>query len=221
MSALVTQLFSSIDPLEPNLIVVPSTWAYIETAAKEKGERCLIGDIKLMPGALTPSQYLAQCAAREARGQIAQCAIIFTDQLVEPHVTPFLVQHGEKLEFLSSIEVLASTRYSVDLQIWMGRDWAIIPATEASRNQLKVLRALLDYLEACKALGSEWIVENRQWQRAEQARRKAGLARARYYASYLMQSSPNAPLTSKDMSILKELGACRAGLLQGYKEASA
>lgn len=206
MTSITIQLGQSLLVQDTCLHVLPSTPHAIRAAQQAASDALfLIADAKLVPGAISPGQYLVLCSERESHGDIAPSGLIFTDQFVEPHLTPILVQRDDRREFMSAIELLACGRYCLDLHVWIGSEWRHIPAVEANKDQRTVLRALTDYFEACAELGDAWLARKRQWQRKEKARKDAALSRLRHYESFLMQSHPHTPMGSEDMAVLREL----------------
>lgn len=192
------------------LHVLPTTPQAIHAARQVvSDELFLIADERFVPGALSPARYLATCSERESKGGVAPSGLIFTDQFIEPHLTPILVQRGPRREFMSAIEVLACGRYCLDLHVWIGADWRHVSATDANRDQRLILRALADYFDACAELGDAWLAGKQQWRRMEKARTQSALSRIRHYESFLMQSHPHGPMGAEDMAVLRELTARR------------
>lgn len=195
------------------LHVLPSTRQAIHTARQAASDVLfVIADDKFVPGALSPGQYLTLCSERESQGDVAPSGLIFTDQFVEPHLTPILVQRGDRREFMSVIELLACGRYCLDLNVWVDDNWRHVTAVEANKDKRTVLRALADYFEACGRLGDAWLAGKRQWRRLEKARKDSALTRVRHYESFLMQSHPDEPMGAEDMAVLRELTARRRAL---------
>lgn len=201
------------------LHVLPSTQHAIQAAKDAATDALLIiADEEFVPGALSPGEYLTLCGELELQGDIAPSGLIFTDQFVEPHLTPLLVQRDDRREFMSAIELLACGRYCLDLNVWVGPGWHHVPAVEANKDPHSILRALANYFEACAELDDAWLARKRQWQRKEKARKDAALSRMRHYESFLMQSHPYAPMGVEDMAVLRELIA-RRHALSSTKEA--
>ncbi len=220
MTSITIQRGQSLVVQDTCLHVLPSTQSAIYAAQQAVSDALLlIADDKLVPGALSPGQYLTLCSERESRGDIAPSGLIFTDQFVEPHLTPILVQRDGRRQFMSAIELLACGRYCLDLHVWTGPQWHHVPAVEANKDQRTVLRALADYFEACAELGDAWLARKRQWQRKEKARKDAALSRLRHYESFLMQSHPHAPMGAEDLAVLREL-TVRRHTLSSTKDAA-
>lgn len=195
------------------LHVLPTTSQAIHAAKQAvSDELLLIADERFVSGALSPARYLAACSERESKGGVAPSGMIFTDQFIEPHLTPVLVQRGPHREFMSAIELLACGRYCLDLNVWIGVDWRHLSATEVNRDQRIIFRTLADYFDACVDLGDAWLAGTQQWRRAEKARKESALSRIRCYESFLMQSHPHEPMAAEDMAVLRELTARRRAL---------
>lgn len=213
MASIPIQPLNFIGVQESCLHVLPSTTQAINVALQVTSDALvLIADDKLVPGALSPGQYLTVCSEREACGGMAPSGLIFTDQFVQPHLTPMLVQRDDRREFMSSIELLACGRYCLDLRVWVGTTWRNIPAVEANKDERAVLRALAAYFDACSELGDAWLVRKHQWQRTEKARKDEAINRLRLYESFLMQSYPHAPMGAEDVAVLRQLIARRHDL---------
>lgn len=204
---------------EACLYVLPSTNDTI-TAACQAGFLPLIGNPTLVPGAMSPAAYVDLCEQAEAGGGIAPSAIVFSDQIIEPHNTPILVEQEGRRIFLPAIEILACGRFSMDLHVWMGDAWEHLDATEVNQDRSKALRATANHLRQCDALGDAWLARGWQWQRTPESRAANGLHRVRYYESYLMQTAEPGGLTEEAREALRALGARRKAFQEARRAAA-
>ncbi|MBZ0134344.1 MAG: hypothetical protein K8D98_00235 [Rhodanobacter sp.] len=204
---------------EACLYVLPSTQDTL-TAARKAGTVPLIGNPSLVPEAVTPSAFLKLCEQAEAAGGIAPGAIAFTDQIVEPHHAPFLVEQDGKRTYLPAIEVLACWRFSMDLHVWMGEDWEHLDATKVNQDRSRALRATANHLRQCDTLGDAWLARGWQWQRTPESRVANGLHRIRYYESYLMQTAEPGGLTEEARDALRALGVRRKAFQEARRAAA-
>lgn len=135
--------------------------------------------------------------------------IIFTDQFVSAEHAPLLVQENGKELFFPVLEVLAVERHGFSVACWSGNSFSFHAPSPLLNPREGVLRALLEYYEACNLLGDAWLARNRQYLRSAKGRIEEARERIRIYQSVVMLSANDQAGLQLVAPLLRDLAAVR------------
>lgn len=211
---LVCRITSAVAAGAPNaLYLVPSTASTLAAAAGwvRDAQWRVVALATNLPAcaealeALTPAQFLADCR-RASPAQTPRPTVVFTDHFVSAEHAPLLVKQNDDDVFFPSLELIAEGQFGCAVAYWNGACFVQDVATPPGQAS-RVLALLRQYYQACEALGDDWLMRERQFQRSVAGRIATAKHRIRLYQSIVMLATTHEDSVQAQLPLLEALAA--------------
>jgi hypothetical protein len=149
-----------------------------------------------------PAAFLSSLQNNERK---ATRCVVFTDQLVTASDAPLLIKHGDTKAYYPTLELIAHQMYGFTIHAWTGETRRTsLPPHSCHTEVLHILQA---YFEACRSLGSRWLVRDIQHHKSTEHRIAEARRRARGFQSALMFAHRASALPSDCRDLIRTLTA--------------
>ena len=163
----------------PTAYLLPSTRDAFDAAGRLlHGRHNVTVVAPSMPTATRPTQLLARL--RSEGGTCPDVVLIFSDQLVAPELATVRVNGNDSVGYMSGLEAIMCARHGYVLRALLDSRLESAVPLGGMREAIALLKR---YFVACRALGDDWLMRDRQVERERGWRLHESRLRLRYFQS--------------------------------------